>query len=98
MTANIIAVANQKGGAGKTTVSMNLAGTLARRGHRVLVADADPQGTAQYWASMADDDKPFPAAVIGTSGHGEKVQTAIRPHIRPIKGQPLEPQTRSLTY
>ncbi len=46
MPAKIIAAVNQKGGSGKTTLSMQLAGALARRGHEVLIVDADPQGTA----------------------------------------------------
>lgn len=41
-----IAVAAHKGGSGKTTVAVNLAGALAVRGDRVLVVDADPQGAA----------------------------------------------------
>lgn len=54
----IISFLNQKGGVGKTTLSVNVAGSLARQGHRVLLIDADKQGSATTWASLRED-APF---------------------------------------
>jgi chromosome partitioning protein len=54
----IISFLNQKGGVGKTTLSVNVAACLARQGHRVLLIDADKQGSATTWASLRQD-APF---------------------------------------
>ncbi|MGA2494324.1 MAG: AAA family ATPase [Roseiarcus sp.] len=53
MSAQIIAVANRKGGVGKTTTAVNLASELASRGRRVLVVDLDPQGHAGLGLDVA---------------------------------------------
>ncbi|SRR6266540_3504642 len=77
MAAKVVAVVNQKGGSGKTTLTMQLAGTLAKRGVKILVVDADAQGTATRWSSSAPDDTPFPAPVVGLSAAGTKVHREV---------------------
>ena len=77
MAAKVVAVVNQKGGSGKTTLTMQLAGTLAKRGVKVLVVDADSQGTAIRWSSSAPDDRPFPAAVVGLSAASSNVHREV---------------------
>jgi chromosome partitioning protein len=49
----ILTLAGQKGGTGKSTLAINLAVEWMRRGRRVLLVDADPQGTSVTWANVA---------------------------------------------
>ena len=59
----IIAIINEKGGTGKSTVATNLATALHRQGHRVVLVDADPQGTARDWRAATPDGIDLPPVV-----------------------------------
>lgn len=59
----IISVLNQKGGVGKTTLSINLASALALEGLSSLLIDADPQSSALDWQASREGDSLFP--VVG---------------------------------
>ncbi len=64
----IVALLNQKGGVGKTTLALHLAGRWAAQGQRVVVIDADPQGSALDWSEQrAKEGLPRLFGVIGLS-------------------------------
>jgi chromosome partitioning protein len=63
MDIGVIAVANQKGGVGKTTLAMNMAAGLTRQGSCIVV-DADPQRSATMWIELSDSLREFPAKVV----------------------------------
>ncbi len=60
----IIAILNQKGGVGKTTLSVNLAAALALAGQRTLLIDADPQASALDWQAARKGESLFPVVGI----------------------------------
>jgi len=59
----VIAVLNQKGGSGKTTIATHLARALQLAGNSVLLIDSDPQGSARDWAAV-DEAQPVPVVGI----------------------------------
>jgi chromosome partitioning protein len=74
----IISVCNQKGGCGKTTITMALAAAFASRGYRVLVVDGDPQGSASTWSANAPEEQPFPATVVNLSHAGRNLPGEVK--------------------
>lgn len=60
----ILALMNQKGGSGKTTLALNLASAMANRGDRVLLIDADTQKTASDWNAVREAGAPMTIVAV----------------------------------
>ena len=90
--ARILCVANQKGGVGKTTTTINLAASLADAGRSVLVVDLDPQGNATSGLGMEMDasDSNLLRAMLGDAPIAEAV------HTTDIEGLDIIPSTPDL--
>jgi chromosome partitioning protein len=72
----IIATLNEKGGTGKSTIATNLATAWHRQGKRVVLLDADPQGTARDWRAATPDGIDLPTVVA--VDRPQDLDTALR--------------------
>src|SRR6185369_10548402 len=75
---HIIAIASQKGGVGKTTISLNLGLALARAGHRTLILELDAQGSLGLSLGLSDRARPGIAEILTGSEPLEAVLTRTR--------------------
>ncbi len=87
----IICIANQKGGVGKTTTSINLSSALASLGKRVLIVDMDPQGNASSGLGIKrydSQDNNIYHVLIGEKTATETIQLTSEPNLSVIPATP----------
>lgn len=76
----IVALTGQKGGVGKSTLAICIAAELLGRRHKVLLVDADPQGTVRTWGEVAAEaGRPLPSIVsMGSTMHRPEQLPTVR--------------------
>jgi chromosome partitioning protein len=83
----VIAILNQKGGSGKTTIATHLARALQLDGADILLIDSDPQGSARDWAAVRED-QPVPVVGIDRPTIDRDLKQVARKDLVVIDGAP----------
>ncbi|UDG82663.1 ParA family partition ATPase [Candidatus Vallotia lariciata] len=78
MTAKIIAVTQQKGGVGKSTIAMHLGAALHEKEKKVLVVDADGQNTLIHWSSTTCEEVGIPFSIVNLAEAGGEIHKEIK--------------------
>lgn len=84
---HVVAVLNQKGGSGKTTIATHLARAWQLSGKDVLLIDSDPQGSARDWASVREDH-PLPVVGIDRPTIDRDLKSVAKKDVIVIDGAP----------
>ena len=71
---DVVAIVAQKGGTGKTTLTVSLAVAAERAGHTVAIVDLDPQASASNWGDRREADSPV---VVSTSSQPARLAAVL---------------------
>lgn len=78
---NIIAIANQKGGVGKTSTAINLSASIAAAEHKTLLIDIDPQANSTHGLGVYDNDKSVYDVIIGAESVANCIVNTYMPNL-----------------